>query len=222
MIWGFLLGLQDQHEIKGDIFEIGVYKGRSAALLGAAVSEGACLHLVDPFKSDGFEAMMNSVSPGLQYVYHKSGSEDDSVRAEIERLAGAIRFFHIDGRHNAAFVLRELKLASRTLVQRGLICVDDFFSDRYPEVTLGAFDFLRSREDEFALVLCAFNKCYISRRTDLAFYLNQIEGSLMPAMRETGFPDFTLFRSNDPDGFNCFSIGKRYKDSDLWGPDGSQ
>lgn len=222
LIWGFLLGLQDEAGIKGDIFEIGVFKGRSAALLSAASASDATLHLVDPYKDDGLDELLAEVAAGSAVKYWQRSSEDPEVVAELERLENTVRFFHIDGRHNAAFVRRELQLASWTIGEKGLICVDDFFSDRYPEVTLGAFDFLRENQAAFALVFCAFNKCYVCRRADHEFFLNAIGSGLMPVMRELDFSEFTLFRSNDPEGFNCFSIGKRYKDSDTWGPDGSQ
>jgi hypothetical protein len=222
LIWGFLLGLQDESGVGGDIVEIGVYKGRSAALLAAASAPEATIHLVDPHKAEEIDELLTEVATGLAVKYWQCSSEAAEVGAELKRLEGAVRFFHIDGRHNAAFVRRELGLASQAIGAKGLICVDDFFSDRYPEVTLGAFDFLRENQASLALVFCAFNKCYICRRDDHEFYLNAIGPALMPVMRELGFSEFTLFRSNDPEGFNCFSIGKRYQDSDTWGPDGSQ
>ncbi len=219
LIWGFLLEFQVSSGIEGNLAEIGVYEGRSAVLLAAWERPGEMLTLIDPYHSAELSARIEAAAPGASHTFHALSSEDPAVTRAIASLARSVRFFHIDGRHSAHCVRHELDLADTALAARGLVCVDDFFSDRYPEVTLGVFDFLRDRPGAMKIVLCAFNKCFLCRAEAHQLYLDALGGGLIPMMREHGFVDFTLFRSNDAGGLDCHSIGRRLGEHDTYGPD---
>ncbi len=220
LIWGFLLELQAAEGISGNFAEIGVYEGRSALLLAAWQSPEESLTLVDPYESPELSTRLANIAPAAKTNFLAVSSEDDVVAKNLAAIPGGIRFFHIDGRHTAHSVRHELRTAAAVLAPRGLVCVDDFFSTRYPEVTQGVFDFVREHPEELQIVLCAFNKCFLCRPAALEFYLDAVGSLLMPVMRAHDFAEFTLFRSCSEDGLDCYSLGKRLDDHDTYGPDG--
>lgn len=214
LVWAFLFNEQARMGIRGGAIEIGVFQGRSAALLGALLGPDEPLLLVDPFQSPEIADRMSRIAPQCRYTFVANSSDSPAAR-EAVAAAGAPRFFHVDGRHTADFVRREIALAESVLHADGLVCVDDFYSERYPEVTLGVFDAVRAGSLKF--LLSAFNKCYLARPEAHARYLAAFEAGLISWFREAEFDNLTLFRSAGD--LHCLSLGKRYKDADVFGPD---
>lgn len=215
LIWAYLFNEQARLGIQGGAVEIGVFEGRSACLIGALLSDDEPMLLVDPFKAPEIDARLAAICPGRKVEFIASGSETDAAQSAIRDRAGTIRFFHVDGRHTAEFVRREIGIAQGVLHPAGLVCVDDFYSERYPEVTLGVFDAIRTGSLRFLLV--AFNKCYLAHPDAHASYHEAIESGLMPWLKEAEFDNLTLFRSAG--ALTCLSLGKRYRDADVYGPD---
>ena len=49
-----------------------------------------------------------------------------------------------------AHVANDVRLAQETLTEEGVICLDDMFNALWPEVSIAAFDWLRSADNRFA------------------------------------------------------------------------
>ena len=141
-------------------------------------------------------------------------------RAErLMSLAGTFRWIHVDGEHSGRAVLNDLEIAETMLSPEGVICLDDFMSPAYPQVTMAAFRFLDSRNGRFSLFLNGFNKGYISAAGYVPTYLRLLKDHLCQELRRRRFPDFTVWKTADPNDMNCLGQTRKYLDYDFKGPD---
>ncbi len=147
-----VLAMQSLLGVRGDVFEIGSYHGRSTCILARGLQPGERLHVCDPFDLHVAEqygdaptvprllANLTSVVPDLderRVVTYRTTS-DRLALAPSERF----RFIHVDGAHAHAACLQDLQLSARHLVPCGVIAVDDFAYPRYPGVTSAVEAFL--------------------------------------------------------------------------------
>ena len=99
----------------GDLFEIGVWRGRSASVLASYCKDDEILYLCD----------LQVDEPAVQHGIRGRRGERPQHRADVgavQRPAGqldlramhqTVRWFHIDGEHTGSAVYRELELANR-------------------------------------------------------------------------------------------------------------
>jgi hypothetical protein len=145
-IWA-LLDSQVLDGVAGDIMEIGVFHGRTFALLAASRRLDERAVAVDPFGSEqrrsAFLANMErlGVDDGRMDVWDMS-SEEFSKIPERAALDNRIRFLSLDGGHSQETVTVDLKIAEAVLNADGVVAFDDFFNPWYPEVTAALFDYL--------------------------------------------------------------------------------
>lgn len=158
--------------VTGDIFEIGVHRGRSAVLLSHLLAPGEQLGVCDLFAEQAdnvsrsgsgdlkvFETNMRC--RGAAYdrlrVFPKASSE-----LSPSEIGERYRFFHIDGGHNADEALSDLQLAAACTVPGGAILLDDPFRIEWPGVTEAIVRFLDAAT-AFAAVAVGFNKLLLTR-----------------------------------------------------------
>jgi hypothetical protein len=160
----------------GDMFEIGVHRGRSAVLLSHLLGPDESLGVCDLFGQQdenvsrsgagnraAFESNMRHYGVAQERLRVFAGSSSRLSPADIGRNH---RFFHIDGGHNADEALSDLRLAAECTTALGAIVVDDPFRVEWPGVTEGIIRFLESRT-EYAAVAVGFNKLLITK-TEIA------------------------------------------------------
>jgi hypothetical protein len=231
-IWDSLLTLQTSAGIRGRFLEIGVWKGRSA-LLSALHAEPAeeCV-FVDPVlraearqglqavHPDGLhfiEAPSRALSagslPGYEVPSYRYRRDDGSFQIAGVRGAPSYRWIHIDGEHTGVAVAHDLAIAAQLIGERGIICVDDFFSPCYPQITFAVLDHLRANARSLMLFLCGCNKGYLCHPADARWLFAHVAQRLMPDLTALGLPETTLFKTTDPLDLNCFGITTR----DHWG-----
>jgi len=130
-----LLRMQTQLGIRGDILEIGTYFGRSTAVLASELRADERLLACDPFENEAV------------YGYSTPPTRDDVVRsvtalssaatdgrleifegfsADLALRGRLFRFVHVDGSHEYADALADLRSVSDHLVPGGIIAVDDY------------------------------------------------------------------------------------------------
>lgn len=222
-VWDCLLEYQAAAKIRGDGLEIGVWHGRSAALLAMhADPERERVLLLDKHPS------RRKVSKALRRVGRELGAGvellgADSREVEPARLdpdgARSFRWIHIDGEHTERAVRSDLALADRLLADRGVVCLDDFFSPCFPQVSRAVFAHLAEHPGRYALFLCGFNKGYLARPLHAREYLRFCHEELAAGMQARRF-DVTLWKTTDPEEMNCFGIARRLRgDPILRGPD---
>lgn len=142
------------HDLGGDIAELGVMYGMSAALLGGYLSEGETLTVIDLFESgasDPANAAENSASyPGLtraafeaNYLrFHPSLPQVITGLSEaiVEHAAhSAHRFVHVDASHLYDHVRADIANARVLLKGDGILVLDDFREEHTPGVAAAAW-----------------------------------------------------------------------------------
>lgn len=180
MMFALVDELQKRARIQGDLFEIGVHHGKSAVMLASMANpESETLSVCDIFASQhsnvsrsGYGDRQVFEANLRRYALHFAPIrilQVNSKELRPDEVGDNIRFFHIDGGRNADEALSDLRLAAASLVQDGVIVVDDAFRPEWPGVTEAIIRFLDGHR-EFCAVVMAFNKLMIARRPAADLY----------------------------------------------------
>ncbi|MBN9088283.1 MAG: class I SAM-dependent methyltransferase [Reyranella sp.] len=205
-LWRGLLDFQKAQGIRGDLFEIGVWRGRSAAVLASYQEEGETLYLCDLKVDDAaIRTAFESVgAAGRKLVAISAPSSQLPGRLDLRALHQSVRWMHIDGEHTGSAVYSELELAHQLARPDGLVVIDDFFSPRYPANTTEAVRYLEKNPFHFRLFAVSFNKGYFCRPESLAKYMDFAAGNLSEALLGYGCKT-TLFKTTG--AFDTDAIG---------------
>ena len=215
--WDFFLTTQRQMSVAGNFFEIGVLSGKSALLAACHMQRGEWCILNDINPIDDVVAKIRSLDePQVQAVLTKSLSL--LTAPDLGRFHGTARWVHIDGDHDGHSVTNDLHVAERFLADRGVICVDDFFSGRYPQVTAAVYKFLFDTTPLYRMVLCGAGKCYLVRSADYTLYEGLVRKHLAGHLHSRG-QSATIHKSTHAYDMGCFSIDPRVRDMDYCGRD---
>jgi len=218
-IWDFLLNLQHEFRIGGDLMEIGVYYGKSAALMAMHAQKQEEIFLVD------FTDFVDHAKPTVEAIKGekvsvlKVKSSDPRIWKMATTSARSLRWIHIDGDHKAETVQNDILLANALLNDNGIICVDDFFNSRYPGLTYAVCTFLEQHRNELQMFLCGFNKAYLVRPIQLHRHLHAVRNKLGDWLCKLGFNDFTIYKTDLPGAINCFGVSQRCEKYDYYGLD---
>jgi hypothetical protein len=215
--WDFLLGSQTRAGVQGDFFEIGVYKGRSAVLGALHVRPEDWCVLVDINPMPEAAAMIGSFRPrNNKYICCTSTAARDDAR--VGEHFHRCRWVHVDGDHKAISVANDLALAAELIQEDGIICVDDFFSFRYPHVTAATYRFLFDRQPDFQIFFAGAVKCYICRPSAFRQYDDILRRDLLAAVERSGLKQQVNRTTYASDG-GCFTMSWRESERRLVGLD---
>jgi predicted O-methyltransferase YrrM len=216
--WDALLTLQLTQNFDGNLMEIGVLRGKSAALLSlhARPSE-TCLFVDIAFRKEAID-IIESIRP-KNNLFIKDMSQNIHNREDLQRLCFTFRWIHIDGEHSGHAVRSDLEIAEELLNENGVICLDDFMNPAYPQITMAVFSFLENRADAFTLFLNGFNKGYLCRTTVAHYYLNFIKTRMFEEFQRRGIENVTIWKTTAPDDLNCFGLTPKREGFDYKGPD---
>jgi predicted O-methyltransferase YrrM len=214
-MWDVLLEFQNTNKITGGILEIGVYHGKSATLLGLHCAKEEPLLLVDLQDWGAKENVRRLTGKDAQCIV--SNSSVIREHAEITALAGKLRWIHIDGDHSSQGVRIDLENCNPLLSGDGVICLDDFLSIGFPQVSAVTFEFLKDHPDDLKLFLCGYGKGYLCRPEKQHDYIEFLKANLVRELKDRQLQNFTVYKTDDPKVFNCIGVGYRYFDQDLFG-----
>ncbi|MEM0928867.1 MAG: class I SAM-dependent methyltransferase [Pseudomonadota bacterium] len=215
--WDFLFGTQDKLGITGGMLEIGVFKGKSAVLSALYMKPEEPAFFIDLHEVSDARERVLSVKPD-NATFFAMNSANALSEPQLLAHAGKLRWVHIDGEHTGYATRADLETAAHLLSRRGIICVDDFLSFKYPQLTASVYDFLFSHPMEFKMFLASANKCYICRAAAAHVYDEQIR---LRAIEDMALADnlWTLTRTSFMHDYGCFSIIPRNKNRDFVGLD---
>jgi predicted O-methyltransferase YrrM len=218
-IWDCLLRFQLRKERSAPLLEIGVYYGKSAALLALHSRADEQLVLVDPSEpAESALKMLLSIKPdGIRLL--KNQSADRAVWNLVGTHSRTFRWIHVDGDHKSETVYNDLLLAKELLLPTGIICVDDFMNPRYPQLTYTVCTFLQLFPSELQMFLCGFNKAYLVRPHSLLTHLTFVKDQLGEQLGDLGFNNFTIYKTDYPRALNSFGISSRWGDYIYYGLD---
>jgi len=156
-----ILQMQKELGIKGDIFEIGSYFGRSTALLAHCLRADETLVVCDAFESEiqdvyhtkptvnNLKNNIQLVNPGFDFsqldIHSCLSNELDLPNTQV------FRFSHIDGGHDAETAYADISYAATRTLKNGIIAVDDYKHPDWPGVTDGVQMFLSENMNDFRI-----------------------------------------------------------------------
>jgi hypothetical protein len=188
-------------------------------MLAMHASEADELFLVDPSDFlDAAEALVKTVKPKGVVVF-KQRSSQGAAWGLASSHAHLFRWVHVDGDHKAQTVWNDLELGNRLLADEGILCVDDFFNPRYPQLTYAVCTFLEKHRAELQMFLCGFYKAYLVRPNALLTHLGFVKDQLGNQLGVRGVREFTIYKTDYPGMLNCFGIRERWGDFLYYGLD---
>ena len=172
-IFDIILDYQLKNRSLNNILEIGVWEGKSAALLAVYASRSKNNFIMidpNPKEMEILSKVIYSLSwEKDQCIFLKAKSGDVSEEL-ASRYANKYSFIHVDGDHSYGALASDLELAKILIKQDGIICIDDFFNPGYPQITACCFSFLAENPD-YSIILITRNKCYICHKQSRDIYL---------------------------------------------------
>lgn len=223
--WDALLSLQERCSVAGNMLEIGVWRGKSAAMLAIhADPRREKLMLLDKYLTpnelrENLGLVRGPLDDSIQFI------QGDSRRLAVDPLIAegfeSFRWIHIDGEHSAGAVTNDLLIAQTLCAPNGIVCLDDFFNWMYPQVTEAVLRYVRENPDHFALFLCGYNKAYLARPHYVHTLLDFCKVRLADELEARGV-EATVAKTTWPAEMNTFGIGPRFEGKALRGPDWDQ
>jgi predicted O-methyltransferase YrrM len=217
-IWDSLLSFQKSSGKTGNFFEIGVYRGKSAALSTLHAREDETCVLLDPHISPECKQTINSIKP-KNVIYAEIRSTDLLRSSGLPPDTGNCRWIHIDGEHTGMAVLNDMTVANLLLNEDGVVVIDDFFNPQYPQITSAVFDWINQNARQMVMFLVGNNKCYLCRPRSAQSYLTYVKQSLYEDMAARNRPDVSVWKSTVPSDMNTFGLTDRFESFDYVGPD---
>ncbi len=218
-IWDILLGYQEANQIIGNLLEIGVFQGKSAAMAALHSHGDETCVFVDPMPLEAVRQHLEQIAPNAKCQYIQEMSQYLPRHSFVREAARDFRWIHIDGEHSAQAVYNDLAIAEVLLSDRGIVVIDDFFSACYPQITQATFRFLEANPGRLMLMLCGYNKGYLCRPRAAREYLVFMKSSLYMNLAKRGFSQVTVCKTSEPSDMNTFGVIERYCNMDYRGPD---
>lgn len=132
------------NDLPGDIVEIGVWKGKSLALMNEACNRERRIIGIDPFvlinQYEEFYHYKNILFPNVEVL--RGYSELSAER--FSELSSEIAILHIDGGHEGRNVLLDFLTYSVYVVKGGFVIFDDYSDQEFSPEVGPAVDLLRA------------------------------------------------------------------------------
>jgi hypothetical protein len=202
MLFDFILAHQLDTGVPGEMLEIGVYRGKSAILMGCGLRPDerliACDLFDDVLSHEDLGAKHRKTYSGLEVAefyrnwdhYHSRQRLDVRVcdSAELTELP-PLRFTHIDGCHNHQCVRRDIKLAAKNAGPRGVISLDDYPMSEEPGVAAAISEAVGAGE---LFPFCASDmKLYAATNSDDQAHWTAVLKTI-PGVDVVSFPDYDV------------------------------
>jgi predicted O-methyltransferase YrrM len=205
-VMDMMLSFQESLSAKGDILEIGTYKGKSAALLGRHLKDGERLVLVDvtdyldPIAVEPFKDRTDFIL-----------SDSSKLRRSLPRYGErhhTFRFIHIDASHGYEETFRELEMANELLAPLGIISLDDFTNLNYSQNIAAIFKYLYTAGSDFVMLLTTNEKGYVCRKSDFDHYADLVLRRSVAEMKSRDM-DVVLARTSFGPEYKAFYLRGR-------------
>ena len=202
VLFDFILAHQLDSGVTGDMLEIGVYRGKSAILMGCGLRPAERL-----IACDLFEEVLSHKDLGDEHrktygdldaaefcrnwdQYHSRAQLDVRVcdSAQLTELP-QLRFTHIDGCHNHQCVRGDIELVAEHTGPRGVISLDDYRVTEEPGVAAAISEAVTSGE---LFPFCASDsKIYAATNLDdQAHWVAALKA--VPGVQVAPFPDYEV------------------------------
>lgn len=166
LLFAYLCEAQDESTLSGDLCEVGVWHGKSLALLALMAAPGEQAHGFDLYVDDCRERTQATLeSAGVRdgvAVLVKADSLACTPASLRDRLPRPVRFLHVDAGHEFSEALADLENFSALLGPTGVIAVDDYYDRAFPGVAAATHAFLQhGGSTRFVPFVIGHNKIYL-------------------------------------------------------------
>lgn len=187
-----------------DYLEIGTFKGKAASILASFCEQyGNRLTIVDPEVRPEARLLLDGISTRVSYL--EVGSEklahSEYLRDNIRNIAWA----HIDGMHSFSAVVSDLTMCEQMLSEFGIICIDDFHTDLYPQIPAAVYKYLFGTPTDLCIFLVGFNKAYLCRNSSRRYFSTFVGENLHWALDELGHK-VSLVKTDRNQNFDSYAI----------------
>ncbi|CAN5176532.1 hypothetical protein BH23BAC3_BH23BAC3_00640 [soil metagenome] len=181
--------IQDEESIKGPVCEIGVHHGRLFILLHLLSDDPEMsvawdifeLQNENPHNSgrgdiDALMVNMNKFDCDLSRIKIITKNSQDLESKEILiECDGKPRLFSIDGGHTAEITYNDIQIAARSICEKGIIILDDFFNEAWPGVAEGTCRYMFENPGLYPVAIIG-NKVMLTNSTDGAkMYIHNLD-----------------------------------------------
>jgi hypothetical protein len=183
---GEIARLQRESKISGASTEIGVHHGRLFILLHLAGSRHKDL-AIDVFDDQHLNVDRSGHGDRARFIGNviRWGGDPTAIdilqksslnvsEDEILARVGRSVLFSVDGGHTEECAFHDLKLADAVLHPQGVVILDDFFNESWPEVCLGAMKYFASSSTRLRPFALTAGKMYLCAGENSAFYRNNM------------------------------------------------
>jgi hypothetical protein len=203
-----VLSFQVARGVKGDIVELGAYRGKSATILSGRLSVGEQLHLYDIADYFDRDALKKTGAP----INFNIANTADLSRRDFRGRKGKIRFCHIDASHMFEPTMHEIALADYMLAVDGILCLDDFTNLNYSQILAATFKYLFTRRTDLTMFLVTDEKAYLCRRGQFSTHAEFVLKSIISKMATRGVPDTCIARTDNTPSYGAFYLRKKNDD----------
>ena len=198
ILFANLLALQLDTGISGDLCEVGVYRGKSLALMSLVKSNKQRVLGFDLFEGNDQNICVDNLKKfgDFDNVELFKGLTSDLSNLTLEKhMPSPVRFLHIDAGHEYHEVLEQLEIFSPFVSRTGIIVMDDFQDRDFPGVSGATFDFCEKfYPRRFVPFLAGGNKMYLCESSVAIFYQRSIAKTeqFRDKCRVTKVKDYTI------------------------------
>lgn len=210
-VMDMMLAFQESIVARGDILEIGIFKGKSAALLGTHLRDGERLTLVDV--EDILDPAAAAPFADKVDLILAPSSQLRTAMPRYEERRGTFRFIHIDASHDFEDTFHELAMAEELLAPRGIISMDDFANLHYAQNIAAIFKYLYSTPTSLMLPLVTDEKCYLCHKDSFEEFSDFVLRRALAEMQSRGITA-TLARTSGSHAFKAFYLRERTPEDD--------
>ena len=190
---GALSEMQLHAEITGAVGEVGVHHGKLLIVLLLTASKTERAFAIDVFErqdlnTDGSgcgnkETLLANLRRWTGTDKNVSFISQSSLQTHPDDILGAcgrVRLASIDGGHTEECTLNDLVLMENVLSDRGIVIIDDYFNQHWPDVSTGAAKYLASPRSTLRPFAISPNKVYLTAPENGPFYRNEIRKQFLP------------------------------------------
>ncbi len=179
--------------VSGAVGEIGVHHGKLFLVAYLATCRDERAFAIDVFGQQELNIDQSGKGDREQFLanieQHAGSTEglvviaEDSLKITAERLlgeAGPARFISVDGGHTEECAFNDLRLAEACLADGGLILLDDYFNQNWPDVSVGAARHFLTGDAKTKPFLITSNKVYFAEERYHSVYQAAVRARFLP------------------------------------------
>lgn len=181
LLFAFMGEIQETSGFAGDLCEVGVWHGKSLALLALMAGPGEQAYGYDRYVLDCTERTRGTLqrfcgSPEAARLVtcDTATCTPDSLRAQMPR---PLRFLHVDAGHEYHEALADLQNFGALVGQTGIIAIDDYYDRKFPGVAAAAHAYIEhGKSARFVPFVVGHNKLYLCNPALAGHYQRHLLG----------------------------------------------